>query len=322
MGEQTKEMDFDELQQLLKTGEPAVGYLLLNGTHLVGEIHLNPEKLNAALTELFGSKEIKLFDSEEDEQMALEKLRKLPADTYEAAVVQSQRGYYSPITLQEDAEILSEFFLSASNEVIRTRLIRKMVKWTVLVMMEDFEGQFANAVLEVQSIAQMRAEREIRKELGMKLLTVDEMEAVVLGPGKKSMRKMWDVRRGGLRNRGVFQWTPDHQIKFYETVENLPLIGRESAWRYAKKQILSGRLDDAQQRFLMSLPEFEHVQDLLKQAIHTWSYDSDKNMPPRYFAFQHALILLNYSTSTNFHTLKDHYYKGRRLVGARNSPQN
>jgi len=184
--------------------------------------------------------------------------------------------------------------------------------------MKDIENQLATAILTIQSIAQQRAENEIRKELGMPQLKAGEMEKFVLDAWKEPLKRHLVITRGGGRKRNGFSWTPDIEISLFKTVEQLPQIEGKALWDFARKKLVECDFDVSEVQQLNSLPQFEAVQDLLEVAVRNWSNNSVQRsasyVPALYFSLLHALRIMSLNPSVSYRTLRDHYYNGRKLA--------
>ena len=309
-----------DLISALTTGEPLVTTILMNGKFPVGTISLDVCAIRESLQALLDSRDISMFASKELEDEALHLLKKCPPDEEEVAIFKSQlqSKKRSQLSNEELAAASLDYFSKASEDVLRNRLTQKTRRWIFSVMLKDIEYQLATALLTIQSIAQQRAENEIRKELGMPRLTAKQMEAFVLEAWKESMKRLLLIQRGGNHRKNGFRWTPYLELLLYNTVQELPRIESKNLWDYARKQLEKCDFDVNEVLRLKAMPEFFSVVDLLDIAIRNWSTNSmvrsSGYLPSRHFSMIHALRLMKLDFPPVYRTLLDHYYKGRKLA--------
>ena len=313
-------MNKKEVIQAMANGEPIDLDILIQGKFRIGTISIDALALMKSLQVLLDSGEIKMFETSSFEEIAIEKLRSTPLDEDEIAMFQSQLqlqggGRVSKAKLKKSG---SAFYQTATLDQLRKRLTQKNRRWIFLSMIKDFENQFATALLTIQSIAQQRAENEIRKELGMPQLKAPEMERFVRDAWKEPLKRHLVIKQGGKRKRSGFEWTPEVEVLLFKTVEGLPTINGEPLWKYMRKSLVQFDFDQNEVARLKSLQQFQSVIDLFEEAVQNWrthaNHRSLSYLPAMHFSFLHALRIMKMEPSGGYHALRSRYYKGRKLA--------
>lgn len=321
-------MEFEEILALLKKDEPIIAGIYLNKKeYTVGTVQIYPRKIYDALFKLCDEDGVKLFSDDSEKELFLEKLRNTLPDQAEIKAFKDdlikKDESFAKYTDEQVSEIWLSYYKQAEDEELLERLKIKDVHWTFALMMENFDATFSSCMLRILSTAQIRANKEIRKELGLPLLKKEEMKEYIEAPYRKIENILLDTAPGGGRPRKGFVWKEENLEAFYKQVINLQKIKGKPMWQYALTELMEKDFDFYIEEYLRQKTPFKNVPPkLFSDAIKTWKKYKDDfvNIPPeekpQAFEFQHALYLLNYPKTT-FSTAEKYFSKGKKLSNAR-----
>lgn len=314
-------MDNELLSELVESGESITFNIYQLGKDEIGSITINPAAIYKSLQKRYASDELKTFEKKKEFDKALEIIRNLPLHDDEFAEMR-QHLVNKNQAVGSDEELkrkIQEYFQNGDEKRLLTRLRRKFVNEVFAAMMRNFEVQIGDAFLQILSNAQMRAENEIRKELGLRELKLKEMREFVSKPVQRTQNIILDIKHGGKRKRTGFVWRDEHKKALYEQVTNLPQIYGKPMWQYAYEELIKEKFD---YRVIGNIRKFSCFKDvpesLYREAVAVWrkSYESKEELPEentaKGFAIRYALILLGYSWK-KFATVEKYFRQGKNL---------
>jgi hypothetical protein len=314
-------MDNELLSELLENGESITFNIYQQEKDIIGSVTINPAAIYKSLQKRYFSDELKTFEKKKELDRALEIIRNLPLEDDEFAEMR-QHLVSKNQAVGSDEELkrkIQEYFQNADEKRLLTRLRRKFVNGVYPAMIKNIEMQIGDAFLQILSAAQMRAENEIRKELGLHELKLKEMRDFVSKPVQRTQNIILDIKHGGKRKKEGFVWRDEHKRALYEQVTNLPKIYGKPMWEYAYEELIREKFDYRVIGNIRKLSCFKDVpENLYHEAVAVWrkSYESKEVLPEentaKGFAIRYALILLGYSWK-KFSTVEKYFRKGKNL---------